>query len=421
LETKYLKKTMTTNVKARNFSARAKMIIPTLTKGMKVILWITLLSQTFIAPICGEESEGVVMRWLVRDKQAVVDLGKRQRTLTWKERRQLGNQIRRIPEDIQVLIADNVEQGFSPEDIAVELVNSWQDGGQMSNRGILILVVTEQNRIEIEFGEGLAHILDSDWTQEILFTKVIPWFRKGKYFKGLEEALKEIQKALKTSQSQAARTRFRKRKLAALAAFFGLPRISRWIQNLRNQDDIPPPPPPNYHDHWKRGRFDRRRGFHFQPNFQWRIPGGLAGPAKSPGASTVNVFYGSPIASEQSATITELGRDTADHHHPFELNEESLSHTATKSAFVRKPKTFLPMERLAALSKKSHMEGSKKDVNKKPDMHASSSRSTEKRSSSTGDNRRFGGGASWSSLQSRSKGSSRESRESSRSGGGATW
>lgn len=54
----------------------------------------------------------------------------------------------------------------------------------------------EQNRIEFSLGLGLRHLLDVDWCSEVSHTKMVPWFRENNNYKGLEEAIHEIEKGL---------------------------------------------------------------------------------------------------------------------------------------------------------------------------------------------------------------------------------
>merc|ERR1712224_101492 len=55
--------------------------------------------------------------------------------------------------------------------------------------GILILMVMEENRIEIEFSNTLGHILNAEWCHELLYTKIVPYFREDRYADGLEQIL----------------------------------------------------------------------------------------------------------------------------------------------------------------------------------------------------------------------------------------
>ncbi|KAL3935546.1 MAG: hypothetical protein SGARI_002932 [Bacillariaceae sp.] len=194
-------------------------------KRSSIFFLLILLFAILVSFAAGKKNnDGIIRDTLERSKKDPVNqLSIRQRPLNSKERRRLAKTIRNIKnEDIQVVIGDNVQNEYNtPAEMAAKLVNTWQGNGSMTERGILILLTMEQNRIEIEFGQGLAHLLDEDWCLELAHTKMVPWFRKGDYAKGLEDAVLEIAKTLRALQQSGSKRKKRGRLVAAIVGSFG--------------------------------------------------------------------------------------------------------------------------------------------------------------------------------------------------------
>jgi uncharacterized membrane protein YgcG len=213
---------------------------------------VLLCCAVLVASSSGQKSDGIIRDNLERKKKdPVMQLSIRRKPLKSKELRGLIKKIRSIKtEDIQVVIGDNVDSDYSPQEMATKLVNNWQTGGSMTERGILILLAMERNRIEIEFGHGLAHILNADWCHEVALTKMVPWFREGDYFKGLQEAVLQIEKSLQV-RHDGSKWKRRGKWLAAIAGSYGAwkfhrRRLRRGLKRLLptnyNHGDDPPPP-----------------------------------------------------------------------------------------------------------------------------------------------------------------------------------
>jgi hypothetical protein len=453
-------------------------------------MWLLMILQQNILLdlVCGQPlSTGLATRKLTRSRdEPVMDLmATRRRVLNWKERRLLGKQIRTIPEDVQIVIADNVEYGFSPREIAVELINTWQDNNEISNRGVLILVVMEQNRIEMEFGEGLSHIFDQDWCHEILISKALPCFRSEEYAKGLEAVVKEIQDVLKASKVAPKR---RKGRWAALVALFG---IGSYNMGNRRDDGNPPPPTEDEHsnghhrrrrrnDSWfcreqpRRRRRRRETGLGGWDNWSYLLGTRAAGRAStrhaastktSPGPGNVNIFYGgSPTYSHESKTTEITSMDSEEGHNPLNHRQEQEQNTTRTSTTVKessgssppmkpiktttkssalgfKPQPFRPMETMprrqpqrptvvdqdqgATKTKKPPSSGLGGGASWSNVGERTNISSEKKKTASSG----LGGGASWSSVESRTKptttskqpNNKKENKNPAGSGGGATW
>jgi len=101
---------------------------------------------------------------------------------------------------------------------------------------MLILLVTEENRIEIEFSDSLGHVFDADWCHELLYTEVVPFFKEDKYADGLERILilvKERLMDVRGNAPGAARKKGRRRaKSGALLTIFGAYATRAYWRNL---------------------------------------------------------------------------------------------------------------------------------------------------------------------------------------------
>jgi uncharacterized protein len=75
--------------------------------------------------------------------------------------------------------------GRTPKEFATALLNLWGVGKQGKDNGILVLLVLESRRIEVETGYGVESILPDGKVGEILRTHVVPRFKQGDFGGGL--------------------------------------------------------------------------------------------------------------------------------------------------------------------------------------------------------------------------------------------
>lgn len=76
--------------------------------------------------------------------------------------------------------------------MATTLFNQWRLGSAARNNGILILVVLDERRTEIEVGRGLDQVLNAEWCQQTLQENASPAFRQEEYGKGLLATVEAI-------------------------------------------------------------------------------------------------------------------------------------------------------------------------------------------------------------------------------------
>lgn len=163
---------------------------------MLILLPLLLSTCASASPQIGSTDESAVTRDMPRpsgDEALVMD--KTATVLSSREKHRLAEKIQRFEAsiDLQLLIASSVEEGHTPKEIVTSLLNSWNLGSQPRNPslvrkpmgGMLVLLIMDQNRIEIVFSDGLGHLFDEDWVHDMLYTLVIPYFRKDQYGDGL--------------------------------------------------------------------------------------------------------------------------------------------------------------------------------------------------------------------------------------------
>ena len=102
----------------------------------------------------------------------------------------------KVGTEIQIVLADQVEIGYTPKRMATSLFNSWKIGPADKNNGVLILAILDERRIEIEVGKGLNSFMDQSWCQKMLQATAVPRFRQERYGPGLVEAITDISKRL---------------------------------------------------------------------------------------------------------------------------------------------------------------------------------------------------------------------------------
>lgn len=116
----------------------------------------------------------------------------------------ISDTIRRIERDVQgsqvvVVTVDDVADNFTPKRFATELFNYWAIGSMQKDNGVLVLVVKDQRRVEVEVGIGLNHKLSKSWCEAMLNADVIPSFKVGAYGDGLDIGVQDIGDRLRST------------------------------------------------------------------------------------------------------------------------------------------------------------------------------------------------------------------------------
>ena len=111
--------------------------------------------------------------------------------LSSSEQNQLEEKLVRFNRETSTQIAVvslNDLQGYAISDYAVRLAHAWGIGQEEKDNGILILVSPENQKVFIATGYGLEGAVPDATAQQIVDNEILPQFRQGKYYKGLDQA-----------------------------------------------------------------------------------------------------------------------------------------------------------------------------------------------------------------------------------------
>ena len=103
--------------------------------------------------------------------------------------------------EVAVVTLPSLSTSTTPKSFATRLFNTWGLGDARRNNGVLVLLVPEQRRVEVEIGRGLNRCFHEDaWLQTMIDTKMRPSFKDGDYSRGVLAGVKEV--VLKLEQQQ---------------------------------------------------------------------------------------------------------------------------------------------------------------------------------------------------------------------------
>lgn len=94
--------------------------------------------------------------------------------------------------EIAVVTVPETVPADSPKTFATQLFNYWGIGKAKSNNGILFLISTGDNRVEIETGYGIEAILPNTQVSKIINTKITPQYKQGNFDGGTIDGTKAL-------------------------------------------------------------------------------------------------------------------------------------------------------------------------------------------------------------------------------------
>lgn len=99
---------------------------------------------------------------------------------------------------VAIVVVESLE-GYSVDDYAIALGRKWGVGNKEFNNGVVILISTgggQGNRkAGIQVGYGLEGVISDLTTKAIIDNDIIPNFKEGNYYRGLDKATDDIIKA----------------------------------------------------------------------------------------------------------------------------------------------------------------------------------------------------------------------------------
>ncbi|MDY0296688.1 MAG: TPM domain-containing protein [Acidobacteriota bacterium] len=91
-----------------------------------------------------------------------------------------------------VLLTVNDLQGVPIEDFSIRVAEAWKIGQQGLDNGVIVVVALQERRIRIEVGYGLEPILTDAKCDYIIRRLMIPAFKQGDYYQGIQQGLARI-------------------------------------------------------------------------------------------------------------------------------------------------------------------------------------------------------------------------------------
>lgn len=97
-----------------------------------------------------------------------------------------------------VVVTQEFLDGWDIEDYCIALFNQWGIGSSEKNNGVLLLLVTAEEKYWLMQGKGLEGYLSSGYLGEILEEKLEPWFDAADYDTGVQQTCEELFSSLRS-------------------------------------------------------------------------------------------------------------------------------------------------------------------------------------------------------------------------------
>jgi uncharacterized protein len=121
--------------------------------------------------------------------------------------------------EIAVVIIPTLD-GYPEEEVALRILRDWGVGTKDKNNGIVILVAKDDRKIRIEVGYGLEGSVPDITAKTIIDNAIVPAFKEGNYYRGLDKAIDDIIKAAAGEYKAPPGSSKRKKGIGAGAIFF---------------------------------------------------------------------------------------------------------------------------------------------------------------------------------------------------------
>ncbi len=82
--------------------------------------------------------------------------------------------------------------GYDIAQVSLKYLRDWGIGTKEKNNGVVILVSQKEHRARIETGYGMEGVLPDILAKQIIDQRMIPFFRNGDYYAGLNNAVDAI-------------------------------------------------------------------------------------------------------------------------------------------------------------------------------------------------------------------------------------
>ncbi|MEG3977172.1 TPM domain-containing protein, partial [Microcoleus sp. herbarium8] len=100
--------------------------------------------------------------------------------------------------EIAVVTVPDTKPSATPKAFATELFNSWKIGKKGTNNGVLLLISSDERRVQIETGSGLQSILPDAQVVKIIKIEITPRFKQQDFNGGTLAGTKALVNVLQT-------------------------------------------------------------------------------------------------------------------------------------------------------------------------------------------------------------------------------
>ena len=104
---------------------------------------------------------------------------------------------------VEIAVATVRDIDRTPREFATALFAHWGIGKTRADSGLLVLLVADQRRMEMETGYGLEAALPDGWLAVMQNEAMVPAFRTGDFAAGLEAGLARIDERLRAQPEEA--------------------------------------------------------------------------------------------------------------------------------------------------------------------------------------------------------------------------
>jgi uncharacterized membrane protein YgcG len=95
---------------------------------------------------------------------------------------------------------------YKVEEAALHYASTWGIGDRKKCNGVLIFVAKTDRKVRIATGKGIMDLLTNDECQAIIDNEIVPAFKAGDYYRGLDDACTNIMQELSPEQYGVAAT-----------------------------------------------------------------------------------------------------------------------------------------------------------------------------------------------------------------------
>lgn len=101
-----------------------------------------------------------------------------------------------------VLLTIKSLEGESLEDFSMRVAEAWKIGQKGKDNGVIMLVAVQEHAIRIEVGYGLEAVLPDGKCGTIIRQVIVPEFRGGNYYAGINSAFQTMAQVIGGDSSQ---------------------------------------------------------------------------------------------------------------------------------------------------------------------------------------------------------------------------